>query len=120
MKYGSRSSYDHSPSPPTASSQRSKSDFRPRMKTCPLIEELPPSILPDDHITSRPSIDASGRVCQPQSQPGLVTMNAVPKGQRTRQLSLSRPASTSRTLTLGSSLRRPATTQPPGPPPTTM
>src|SRR6202051_472181 len=67
----------------------------------------------------RPLRPACGTVSNAQllSLPGTISTRAP--GVVTTQLSFGLPASSSATEVLGSSLRRPATAQPPEPPPTT-
>jgi hypothetical protein len=91
------------------------------MYIIPLTEFEPPSTLPRGAGMLRPSANGSGSVMKPHDRSGSLNASRHASGIGMRvYLRSSSPASSNRTLILGSSLRRAASTQPAEPPPTTM
>ncbi len=85
-----------------------------------LIDEQPPSTLPRHAGRRRPSRPGSGSDSSGHTYFGSVATRVKAMGMGPKRWSSLRPASSSSTLTFGSSLRRAATTQPAEPAPTTM
>ena len=85
----------------------------------PLMDDDPPSSLPRGMGTRRLPVASSGSEEYSQFAAGFSIRRAKPTGTRDHGW-LSRPASSTSTLYLGSALRRLATTDPADPAPTTM
>ena len=86
----------------------------------PLIDDEPPSVLPRGQGMRRPAMPSSASISKFQLNFSWFSSLVKPAGMSIH-IDLSRgPASSSSTLTLGSSLSRLASTQPAEPPPTMM
>ena len=86
----------------------------------PLIDDDPPSTFPRGQSMRRPSRWGSGSDSNPQLKAGMFIGIDSAVGMRIRRFMSEPPASSSATLTAGSSDRRAASTQPAEPAPTTM
>ncbi len=86
----------------------------------PLIEDEPPSTRPRGQSRRRPSSPGSGAVSNPQLKRGMFIGIDSAVGMRMKMLRSLPPASSSRTVVSGSSVRRFASTQPAEPAPTMM